>query len=320
MRFDILNIIKELRESETDTKIIARLGKTGSGKTLRQTEENVLPLLIEGQEVYCCYWLNWNKSNYHYFAPRDFDKVKNLRNSTIVFDETRRSFEPRSWESESEDFRGFVELHRHRHNTIILNTQDLSLISKTFAIQAHQWSQLERVEKPFLLRIIDKIFGIDKILLREDYLTFGELKKMANGWELDTGEDEYRSNKVGGNWRTKRYKPEELIHRELNDTKIELYHYYCPKCASRQGQIIPKEMKWEDIPELKCPKHKEEQLLIKESGIYDSDYDIPIKEKEITFQALIDSPKGYRKIPYKGALSANQIARRKQITGYNGQV
>lgn len=298
MRFDLLNIIRELNEEESDTKIIARLGKTGSGKTLRQTEENVLPLLLDGQEVWCCYWLNWNKPNLHYFAPKDFDKVKNLRNSTIVFDETRRSFEPRSWEGESEDFRSFVELHRHRHNTIILNTQDISLISKTFAIQAHQWSQLERVDKPFLLKILDKILGREVIVLQEDFLTFGELKKMANGWELNQDVD------IDADWQIVRYKKSELLHRELDEFKIELVHKYCSRCKSRQGSQILKDMtdkECEAVYDNKgvivgytlrnkeyCPKHKETELTVRFSGMFDTDYE-PEKQERIVRTVLYET-------------------------------
>jgi len=144
-------------------------------------------------------------------------------------------------------------------------------------------------------------------------MTYQELKKAANGWEVaDSETDDSRA--VGGDIRLKRYNIKELVHSELDQFKVELYHYYCPKCAGRQGQVIRKEVEYDEISkEVYCQKHKEQLLEVKQSGLYDSDYDLPVKEREITYQAMIDSPKGWRKIPYKGALSENQLKKKNRL-------
>jgi len=291
MRFDIINIYHELQEEEGDNEITIRLGKTGSGKTLIQTELDVLPLLLDDQDVWCCYWLNWNKDNYHYFAPRQFDKVKDQRNTSIVFDEIRRSFEPRAYEGETEEFRSFVELHRHRHNNIIGNTQDISLVAKTFSIQTHNWSQVSKSPRNILLRIWDKMTDREKICIEEDYLTYGELKKIANGWEL--GENVA----LDAEWHKWKFNKKDLIHHELDEYKVELVHKYCKKCRSRQGEMIKKEDTEKYCDKIKndkgeitgyrlkekefCPKHKKEELIIRESGMFDTDYEPEKEEKNL---------------------------------------
>jgi len=286
MRWDIIKIIKELKEEEGDNQIIGRLGKTGSGKTVRQNEKNVLPVLLDKQDVWVCYWINLDKAKYpnlHYFQPRDFEKIKNLRNCVIVFDEIRRSFDPRSWEAESEDFRSFIELHRHRHNTIIFNTQDVSLVSKTVGIQAHEWSQMEKIDVGIIVKIWRKMRGTEAVDIREDYLTLQELKKMANGWEL--GEDVA----IDAEWEIVRYRRSELLHKELDEDKEELVHMYCSRCKSRQGEQIRKgeeericskiydekgiEIGWRLKEVRYCPKHKEIELSIRETGMFDTDYE-----------------------------------------------
>lgn len=286
MRFDFATIFKELREEEPDNIIIVRLGKTGSGKTLVQTEINVLPLLLDGQSVKCCYWLNWDTEKYpnlEYFAPRDFNKIKDSRNCTIVFDEVARSFPARGFDSETSEFWDFVQLHRHRHNTLILNTQDISLVAKTFAVQSHSWSQVERVERSLLLRFFDKVFERNKIVINEDFLTYAELKRMAMGWEQNFDPE------IKPDWQTHSFTREQLLHPELDEYKIELVHRYCPRCKSRQGEQIKKAdtlLHCNPVFDHKgnltgytlknvehCPKHINTPLVARLSGMFDTDYE-----------------------------------------------
>jgi len=265
-------------------KIKMRLGKTGSGKTLDQTEEDVLPALLDEQEVWSCYWLNWNRANWHYFKPRDFEKIKDLRNCMVVFDELRQSFDPRRYDDETEEVRAFFELHRHRHNDIVGNTQDVSLVAKTVGIQAHEWILCEKVEEGALMRWL---IG-ERIAVQKDFLTFQELKKMANGWEL--GEDVALDN----DWERKNYRIKDIIHHELDDYKIELIHKYCPRCKMRQGKQILKEdtekvaeKVWLNkkkytwvLKEIEmCPRHHDTQLEIRESAMFDTDYEPETTEK-----------------------------------------
>lgn len=278
---------------EDGVKIKIRLGKTGSGKTLDQTEEDVLPALIDEQEVHSCYWINWNKPNWHYFAPRDFESIKNLRNCIIVFDELRQAFDPRSWENETEEVRSFFELHRHRHNDIIGNTQDVSLVAKTVGVQAHEWIQVEKVEKTKFIKWLEYKMDKEAIMIQKEYLSFQQLKKMAAGWEI--GE----AVRIENEWQRINYKIKDLIHPELDEFKIELVHRYCPRCKMRQGDQILKENTLEickfnreadryDLKEVEyCPKHKEQELEIRKSGMFDTDYEPEVKEKELIFKPFM---------------------------------
>jgi len=292
-----------------DAKIKNILGKTGSGKTLITTEEWVIPALLDKEEVWTCFWVNWRGyldengqlvQNWHYFKPRDFHSIAKLRNAVIIFDEYRQSFDPRRYEDETEEVRAFFELHRHRHNDIRGNTQDVSLVAKTIGIQAHEWSQVEQLPQNWLWRIWDWIKGQKVIRIQRDFLTFQELKKMANGWEL--GEDVA----LDAEWVIHKYNVDKLVHRELNDYKQELVYPYCPKCRYRQGwktggktkidgemveeikdQIKREEMKSlvEEIIDKKgrvsyrlkedryCARHQDQLLELKESGMFDTDYE-----------------------------------------------
>lgn len=296
------------------------LGLPGSGKSLDQTMTGVLQHLLDGEEVWCCYWLNWNLPNYHYFAPKDFDTIKDLRNAVIVFDELAQTFEPREWEMENSEVRSFFQLHRHRHLDILASTIDFSLCAKSLRIIASNFYYCTKIEYHPIILWLMKLLGINKgVDYWKDELTPQELQKMALGWEL--GENiatETKPERV--HWNKKN-----LIRVDLDDYKIELVHKYCPKCASRQGTQILKEetdkiCNWDKKtgytlkkPE-KCPKHKDIHLEIKESGMYDTDYEPEIKEKQVKFKAfmsckLIDPDgKMIRKqnIEYKGRLSDRQ--------------
>lgn len=296
-----------------DAKIKNVLGKTGSGKTLICTEDWGIPALIDGEEVYADFFINWKLPNYHYFAPKDFESIKNVRNAVFLFDEYRQSFDPRNYQGESEDVRSFFELHRHRHNDIRGNTQDVSLVAKTIGIQAHDWSQVERIEDNWVYRIIDKIKGKQYIRIRQDYLTFQELKKMANGWEL--GEDVA----IEADWEIRKFDVEKLIHKELDEYKKELIYSYCPKCHMRQGfmikdnhgfdiekdQILAEETEnyatkimdnyrknlyhyeWKE-PRFCCREnHKDVKLEIKLAGMFDTDYEPEQPEIQYTLRKYV---------------------------------
>lgn len=285
-----------------DSKIKNVLGKTGSGKSLICTEEWTVPALIDGEEVWTCLWINWKGENWHFFKPRDFNAIKDVRNAVVIFDEYRQSFDPRRYQDETEEVRAFFELHRHRHNDIRGNTQSANLVALTIAQQAHEWSQVERLEPTWWNIITDHLIGKEYIRIKQDFLTFAELKKMSNGWEL--GEDVA----IDAEWVIKKYEVTALIHRELNDKKQELIHAYCPKCKMRQGffeslagkDILTTQIKAEDTdryakleirgkswnyswkePRYCCrTNHADVLLEIKESGMFDTDYEPIVKEEE----------------------------------------
>lgn len=294
-----------------------RLGKTGSGKTLDQTIEDIIPRLIAGETIYSCYWINWKLPNYKYFVADDFEAIKNVRNCVVVFDEVAQSFDPRDWEKESSEVRRFFQLHRKRHIDIIANTQDISLVAKTIGILAHEWILIEKVEK----NIWDHIFKPKTIIkVDKSIMTWQRLKKMAIGFEL--GEYDYERGEIS--IENKNYKEEEIIRRDLDEYKIELVHRYCNKCKQRQGkQILSEDTEeicefnekegWKLKEKEYCPKHPEEELIIKRSGMYDTDYEPESKEKEVIFKPFVPSPAGWRLIEYKGRLSQKQMDEQKKL-------
>lgn len=321
---DIVKQIKNLindKEDKNNNKIITLLGKTGSGKTLYQTEEYVIPALLDNIEIYCCYWLNWNLPNYHYFQPNDFDEIADKRNAMIVFDEVAQSFDPRDWEREDGKVRHFFQLHRHRHLDIICNTQDISLVAKTIGTQTHKWLLCEEVKENIITKIIKKILQIENKNIKVDLtqMTYQQMKKMAMGWEIG---EIYNPDKEDNNYIREKINKEKLLHKELNEFKIEIVHKYCPKCKGRQGTQILKEetdelcdwnnkkQKWELKKEEFCPKHKTTKLEIRESGMYDTDYEPTIKEKKVIFKPFCVQEVMKE---YKGELSVNQFKNKKEL-------
>jgi len=306
----------------TGSKCVIRLGLPGCGKSLDQTEQEVLEHLIAGTEVYCCYWINWNLPNYHYFPPtrKGFDSIKDQRNCVVVFDELAQIFDPRDWTEEGGEVRRWFQLHRHFHIDIYANTQDVSLVAKSVGIIADEWQYIEKIEQGAIARWIFSLFGLEYIKMHKSYLSWQQLKKIANGWEL--GEDVA----IDGNWEIVNYRLDKIVHSELDELKEELVHKYCEKCAARQGEQIKKEQtnneaiyslelkEWKLRKVEYCPKHKEEELKVRLSGLYDTDYTPETDEEQIEFVAMIDSPKGWRKIPYKGLLSEKQNATKRGMT------
>lgn len=287
---------------------IIRLGLPGCGKTLDQTELDVLPHLIAGEEVWSCYWINWNGDNLHYFS--EFEEVENLRNAIIVFDEIGQILPARQWAEEGLRVQMFFQLHRHRHIDIIGNTQDVSLVAKTVGIVANRWYYLEKTNNKGIDWILDKIFKYPIVMMRKTELSYQGLKKMENGWEIE-GVMKSREHS-----KRKFYPVSKILHTDLDKYKLELVHKYCPLCAMRQGSDIPKDKTLEvcdykkGIYTLKhteyCPKHTEQALSVRLSAMYDTDHEPIIKEKKITLQPMIDSPAGYKKIRYQGRLSERQ--------------
>lgn len=303
-------------------EIIIRLGLTGSGKSLDQTEADVLHFLEEGIEVYCSYWINWAGDNYHYFS--DFEEVENLRDAVVVFDEVSDFFDPRDWADEGSRVRRWFRLHRHRHLDIIANTQDISLVAKTIGTLAHRWLYVKKDEPNFFNLLLDKILKRQIIRLSVAEMTYQELKKMAAGWEIGEMVEEQ------GGFQPVRYNVKKLVHEEFDDMKQEIVYTYCPKCKMRQGKMIRKEEtdklclfeysgkkkntgNWVLKNKLYCGKHKEQELEIKFSSMYDTDYEPEIREREIQFRPYRPIKQGEIWVLDKGTLTNYQLDQKKKL-------
>jgi len=294
-----------------------RLGLPGSCKTLSVTEDVLLPAILNGIDVYANHWLNINLPNSHYY--REFCEIENVRNCIVSFDEIGHILEPRNWENESSGVRDFFQQHRHHYVQIEGNTQHLSLIAKSALIEADRFLLLEKRRYPELIKLL--FDNILPLTIDISELTLKELKLRESNFKFN--DDDFDEFDLG-NQSTDYYFKHKLIHRELNNIKKELVHWYCDKCKKRQGEFIPKEktekfcyfdkrkgyiLKSIVIPPT-CPKHKETSLILKESGIYDTQFDIQVPEKQIYWKPFHRSLK---ETQYKGALSSKQIEYRNKL-------
>lgn len=300
------------------SQCVIRLGKPGSGKSLDQTLVDVLPHLLAGEDVYCCYWINWNRPNYHYFPPtyQGWQSIKDITNCVHVYDEIMLVMDSRNHQNEGDDWRRYWALHRHNHQDIFANSQDVSQIAKTVGIVADDWELIVK-EKPGLFwSFVYKFLGTDKHVRMYKYsLSWQRIKKLAATTELgeDDELDEEKFQRVV-------YTPDQIIRYDLEDYKVELIHSFCPKCAQRQGEQILKENtetvakynfktdEWEWLDEAPlCPKHGIE-LKLRDSGLYDTDYLPPVETPEVVVKYFVPSPAGHRLIPYTGPVDSSKVA------------
>jgi len=300
-----------------------RLGLPGEGKSLAQTEDDVIPLLIEGLDVYCTYWINWNQPNLHLFT--EFEEVKYVRNCVVVFDEIGSILDPRNWEAEDSGVRTFFQQHRHRAVDIIANTQHLSLIAKSALIEVKNFIMCTRTWQGWLLHSLWPNFPW--VVIKQEFLNLQDLKRLDNQtYSTEKPENESTENLYTvSNHTTEWYKKKNLYHRELDEFKLELVHTFCRKCKCRQGQTIPKEKTYDyaffdvdaDTYTAKdeinlgfCPKHKDEKLIIVESSMYDTRYEVLPVAKKVVFRPFY---KTLKEAPFKGVLTPDQVAERREL-------
>ena len=239
----------------------------------------------------------------------------------VAFDEIGQVMDPRSWEQESSSLRRFFQLHRHHHLDIFGTTQDISLVAKSALIVVDQWILCQKLEDGAIAEWIFKKLGWSRIRVRYQDMTFQELKKLSRGisgledpekadelqYKGDIENLEWDDFEFEVKYRDVNFKLKKLLHEELNEFKEELYHYYCPQCQGRQLDPIPKSLPFLDIPPRTCPKHFC-PLDIRKTGIFDTDYDIEIPDKEVEWRPFVKSPPGHLKIPYKGPLSQRLVS------------
>lgn len=304
--------------SQQGNLFLIRLGLPGSGKSLGLVEEDLLPHLLQGEEVYSNFWINWNGPNLHFF--NDISEVLDLRNAVIAFDEIGQVLDPRSWEQESSDVRRFFQLHRHRHLTILGTTQDISLVAKSARILVSEWILCENNDDSPLVKWIFEKIGLGRVRVKYQEISFNELQQLQKGIgakpildepdpsdsfseniDFDDFEFEVKARNVSFSYK-------KLLHKELNAFKTEMFHYYCPDCCSRQLDPIPYDVDPNTLKVETCPKHKNTILKIKPTGLFDTDYDIEVSTHDVEWRPFVPSPPGHVKIPYRGPLSKEMLA------------
>lgn len=275
------------------SQCVVRLGKPGCGKSLDQTLSDVLPHLLAGEEVYACYWINWNLPNFHYFEPsyEGWKSIKDITNCVHVYDEVMLVMDSRKHATEGDDWRYYWALHRHKHQDIFANSQDVSQVAKTIGIVVDDWELLVKERPSLFWRFMYWVAGTtDHVRMLKYTLSWQRLKKLAATTELgeDDELDEDKFQRIV-------YTPLDIIRYDLDEYKVELIHSFCPKCAMRQGDQILKEdtdniatydrklRKWtwncDDDQVPVCEKHRI-TLQLRDSGMYDTDYIPPTPQVE----------------------------------------
>lgn len=243
------------------------VGVPGSGKTLLAVYDYILPALIAGEQVYSSTWINWNLPNLHFVSADDFrSRIPEFVNCVLFLDEIQRILEPREWDSENGDIRALFQLHRHRHLSIVGTTQDPSLIAKSALIVVDNFIYTEKISHSLFSRLF---YGSSSLPLQYHYLNRNQLRSVFNFFDMG------QELPILDFSRRKFISPKSLYRYDLDDFKLEYYHYYCPLCASRQLKPISIETDPFQLPIPNCPKHPNQPLQIRESAMYDTDYELP---------------------------------------------
>lgn len=292
------------------------LGLPGSGKTISMVEERIIPALLQGVDVWVNFWINWSGSNIHFF--KEFSEVAYVRNCIVVFDEIQRIIDPRHWEGEDSAVRDFFSLHRHRHVDIESATQHLSLCAKTALIEVDRFLMHHKFLDGWLLHGIWRNFPW--LCINEVEMSLRDVKLLDSEFIVHDDAEGFSPSDSNRHF----YSKKKLLHQELNGEKVEFIHMFCPACNQRQGRTIPtletydfalqdernNYIKRDDVDLGFCPKHKKVPLVLRESGMYDSDYELPISEKHVIFKPFA---KVYKEAPFKGSLSADQIRQKREL-------
>ena len=134
----MLNEKNKVYKHKTNKFVIkAYLGLTGSGKTLSAVQNEVIPALEMGRDVWVNIWLNYKHPNLHYFE--EWEDLHDVKNSLIFVDEVGDLLDPYNWADYSKLDKNVIRYHRKRFNDLIITSQDISQISKSIRIFIHIW-------------------------------------------------------------------------------------------------------------------------------------------------------------------------------------
>lgn len=242
-----------------DYYIHVYLGLPRNGKTLWIIENEILPLLRKGEEVWSSTWINWNGNNIHYFD--DAEQVLKVRNATVFFDEIAHYIDPRAYEQESLEIRKWLQLHGHYRNNLIFDTQDISLVAKSVRILVSRWFVMEKL-------FIHNYFGCIAVCRTET--TLRNVNMREKGLFVGaTYDDDGEIIREDGDKEISRWlitTPQKLRHMELKKYKLKKECYFCPECGSNY------------LESHACPRHGN-ILVPVPAPMYDTYIDPPIPEK-----------------------------------------
>jgi hypothetical protein len=302
------------------------LGLRGAGKTLSAIHQEVKPRYKKGEKIVSTSFINL-KGVETIHTPEDCLK---LRNCVLFIDELGDFVDAYDWANISQDFRRFLRLSRKRKVDIITTAQDISYIAKPLRVLFSDWVYCENATPTGLAEKILKFFGLFTVKIKQQELTANELAKLQKGVGNNPLQEKDEDEEIGDfedfdieslplekKIKTFDYSKKDLICPDLDDFKIYHFYLYCPVCERQVGDYLTLEQAEKVIDYNKkqyftkqpcyCDIHKQQLLEVRQAGIYDTDFEIPVPDvPELIFKAYIPSPKGYQNIPYKGIIPESQ--------------
>jgi len=282
-------------KSDIGLSIISYLGLTGSGKSLSAVENHVIPDLVRSRSVYSNTWINWKSDNLKLFTS--WQDLHDVRNSLIFIDEVGDFLDPIAWKEFSKEDKNVIRYHRKRGNDLVYTAQDISDVAKTVRVKSHKYFLCEATPDSDIVKWFFKTFlGYERVCFNTLMLTFKDLKKLSLGVgspaidktsDLDDDENSFsedisdiRENlaysKDQPKPETLKYKISTLLHKELNDYKINFFGYWCDDCRAFK-QYIDKL----DSPALNCPSHPDLIMSIKPLAMYDTNAELETKKDDL---------------------------------------
>lgn len=286
------------------------LGLTGGGKTLSMIQNEVIPALAMGREVWSNVWLNYNGSNLHYF--NDKDDLHNVKNALIVIDEIGDVYDPYLYLEFSKEDKNVFAFHRKRRNDIIYSSQDISQVFKVCRTKTH-FFYLNEAGGGILVSLFYKlIFRSSVAVVRTMELGFSDLKLLALGLgsfnlnskiesidspdskdfsEITFDDDSRKVNlpKI----KTKYYTDKDFLCSLLSDYRINLWGVFCSLCGDFVKLLDEKDITKINVLDYVCLAHDKfkEYLIIKPVPFYSSTEEIKIPEKDIIIKKYVKTTK-----------------------------
>lgn len=283
------------------------IANVGMGKTMIMTYLHAIPALEAGVKVVSDYKLNWKGPNLTYFTPEEFDEVcMTWRNCIVLIDEIGVILDSREFKDEGSNTRKFFQYHRKHHVEIVSSTQHISQVAKTSKNLVTDWYICSDISKSSIfIRLCAKFINFEGVIIKTERV---ELEEIANEKQiLDPETPLFFGNREKG--KTYWLRNDKLIRYDLEKLKDELTYTGCQNCLTRFTDI--------DIPDTKdyslCPLCLTESIGEITAIMYDTDYELPNKEKDVRFVAQIPSPEGYMWIPAKQPLTPDQTNQRNHL-------
>lgn len=277
------------------------------GKTMLMTYLHAIPALVSGVKVVSDYKLNWKGDNISYFNPEEFDELcMTWRNCIVLIDEIGAILDSREFKDEGSNTRKFFSYHRKHHVELICSTQHVSLVAKTAKNLITDWYICSDATKSsILINWISKFIRFKGVILKTEKVSLEYLAQETGDLSPETPIIFGTREKGMMYW----LRDNMLVRNDLNEMKAELTYSGCKDCNTRFTEIDKEDTKNDTV----CPLCLTENIGEITAIMYDTDYELPNKFKEVRFVTQIPSPAGDRWIPANPPLTPEQAKQKKQL-------